>query len=611
MMQPKTFECAEATTALAMPDRHVPPPKDDKHVREDSAPAPGTRSEGSPSAPKEEKSTTSKDERDHPTAKKEHAVPSPKEGKSPPPPAKGDAAPPPKAEDRPATLAKGDKPGPHSKEDNAPSTGRVDSPPPPAKEEKSGPAGKTEHPSSPQLKEEKAALTSDPIPIGAKEEKIGLSIKPEHSHISSQEEKADAAAGKAEPSMATPKEEKGPPQRKSDPTPTGAKEDKAAPTTRPEPAPPSPPAAPTLPPPASPPTTTAGPTTATGDDRFESGAPEEIPPEVLNQRICDFHLRLEGSPLESVIARFQKELETVGIVRLQPRFYLSDEWGVNDGSVAIALPFYLADERLRRIQEKKGGIVEGSAPEDILRYLRHEMGHVVNYAYRLYETEEWTSLFGPMARPYVDTYRSVPFSPDFVRHLPGNYAQKHPDDDWAETFAVWMTPGLDWRDLYSDAPGALRKLEYCDRIIKTIRNQDPAVTIIDVEGKVDDLVITLQEFYGALELDGVSLPRSLDGDLRGIFSPWAQAVAGVDKTRRGSGAALLRRNLDLIANTVYGWTGVDSGLLCTLLAHLAKRAETLGLTYPMAERDTVLMQVTAFLTTLAMNYSYKGTFIAT
>lgn len=370
------------------------------------------------------------------------------------------------------------------------------------------------------------------------------------------------------------------------------------------------PVRPTRPGEPTPPARPAAPDPALADDRFESGPAEDIPPEVLNRRICDFHLRLEGSPLEPVIARFRQELAAHGIVRLEPRFYLSDEWGVSDGSVAIAIPFYLADDRLRRIQQRKGGIVEGIDPEDILRYLRHEMGHVVNYAYRLYETEEWTRLFGPMARPYIDSYRSVPFSMDFVRHLPGNYAQKHPDDDWAETFAVWMTPGLDWHDLYSDAPGALRKLQYCDATLTALRDRDPDVIVVDLDGKVDDLAITLQEFYGPPELEGVPLPRSLDGDLRGIFAPWAGIWTPPDQGRRGSGAALLRRNLDLLANTVYRWTGVEPEVLAPLLAHLARRAQTLDLAYPMAERDTVLMQLAAFVTTLAMNYTYKGTFIA-
>ena len=148
---------------------------------------------------------------------------------------------------------------------------------------------------------------------------------------------------------------------------------------------------------------------------------------------------------------------------MRPRFYLSTEWGVPFDTVAIAIPFYLARPDLTALHAERVGHVEGFDRADILRYLRHEMGHVVNYAYRLYDDEEWVEQFGSITQPYVEEYRPEPFSRRYVRHLPGWYAQKHPDEDWAETFAVWMTPGLDWRTEYGGWPEALAKLEYCDR----------------------------------------------------------------------------------------------------------------------------------------------------
>ena len=127
-------------------------------------------------------------------------------------------------------------------------------------------------------------------------------------------------------------------------------------------------------------------------------------------------------------------------------------------TVAIAIPFYLARADLTAIHAERAGHIEGFDRADILRYLRHEMGHVVNYAYRLHETEEWVEQFGSITQPYLDEYRLEPFSRRYVRHLPGWYAQKHPDEDWSETFAVWMTPGLNWRDEYLEWPEALAKL---------------------------------------------------------------------------------------------------------------------------------------------------------
>src|SRR4029078_1632315 len=170
------------------------------------------------------------------------------------------------------------------------------------------------------------------------------------------------------------------------------------------------------------------------------------------------------------------ELRNVGLTRVRPRFYLSTEWGVPFETVAIAIPFYLARPELTALHAERVGLVEGLGRADILRYLRHEMGHVVNYAYRLYESEEWVERFGAITQPYEDDYRPEPFSRRFVRHLPGWYAQKHPDEDWAETFAIWMTPRFDWRAAYADWPDALAKLDYCHRTMAMLKERDPDVT---------------------------------------------------------------------------------------------------------------------------------------
>src|SRR5205807_2605870 len=161
--------------------------------------------------------------------------------------------------------------------------------------------------------------------------------------------------------------------------------------------------------------------------------------------------------------------------KLQPHFYLSTEWGVPFGTVAVAIPFYLARPDLTVMQAERAGFVEGISRADILRYLRHEMGHVVNYAYMLYDDAEWVERFGSITQPYEDEYRPEPFSRRFVRHLPGWYAQKHPDEDWAETFAVWLTPGRNWQEDYASWPTALAKLTFCDRRMKELSDREPAV----------------------------------------------------------------------------------------------------------------------------------------
>jgi len=147
---------------------------------------------------------------------------------------------------------------------------------------------------------------------------------------------------------------------------------------------------------------------------------------LLGTPIRDLGLEIAGTELEPVIAEFRAELAAVGIAKLTPHFYLSTEWGVPFDTIAIGIPFYLARPDLTALQAERIGHLEGVGRAELLRYLRHEMGHVVNYAYRWYERDDWISAFGAITVPYLEDYRPQPFSRNFVRHLPGWYAQKHP-----------------------------------------------------------------------------------------------------------------------------------------------------------------------------------------
>jgi hypothetical protein len=104
--------------------------------------------------------------------------------------------------------------------------------------------------------------------------------------------------------------------------------------------------------------------------------------------IRDLGLKIEGTRLEPICHDFLAELERAGIRRLRPRLYLSTEWGVPFDTVSIAIPFYLTRDDLTALHGDRTGHVEGFSRADIFRYLRHEMGHVVNYAYKLYDDPE-------------------------------------------------------------------------------------------------------------------------------------------------------------------------------------------------------------------------------
>ncbi len=319
----------------------------------------------------------------------------------------------------------------------------------------------------------------------------------------------------------------------------------------------------------------------------------------LSVPIAKLGLTIPGSALEPILADFAAELERVGIRRVKPVFYLSTEWGVPFDTVAIAIPFYLARPELAKLQVERTGFVEGLNAADILRYLRHEMGHVINYAYKLYERPDWTQHFGSIDADYVEEYRPQPFSHRFVNHLPGWYAQKHPDEDWAETFAVWMTPGRDWRTEYADWPVALDKLRYCDVIMAELKDQEPLVTAEDLDEDVSELAHTLDELYGPDDATPDDLPPGLDGALRTIFE---DDGAG----ERKPASALIRQLEQEIMADVYRWTGHFPERTRRLLRHLAARADDLHLTYAQPTRAAV--GLTALVTALAMNHVQHGSY---
>jgi hypothetical protein len=339
---------------------------------------------------------------------------------------------------------------------------------------------------------------------------------------------------------------------------------------------------------------------------------DESDNQLLATPIRELGLAIEGSRLEPLIGLFRQELREAGIVRLQPDFYLSTEWGVSFGTISIGIPFYLARHDLIALHEKQTGYVEGSGRGDLLRYLRHEMGHVVNYAYRLYTRPDWSEQFGSMEKEYLEEYRPEPFCLRYVRHLPGWYAQKHPDEDWAETFAVWMTPRYDWRSAYSHWPAALTKLAFCERTMEGLNERDPDVTTIDRDEDVSDLTYTLQAFYDRLsgvDERGEPFSPGLDGALQSIFEAFGDREDVSSKAKRLPAANLIRRmELDLVAN-VYRWTGHFPERTRPLLRHLAERAEQLNQAYPADCEAETITALTTLVTVLAMNHVLRGSYM--
>src|SRR5579863_5408553 len=217
--------------------------------------------------------------------------------------------------------------------------------------------------------------------------------------------------------------------------------------------------------------------------------------QLLRLRMCDLRLDLHRSPLKRHVDRLYSELNERGI-RFRPHVWLSEEWFSPDGIPGIAVPFYLAHPRLMRLERKMTRAVEGSNANWLMRILRHEAGHAIDSAYRLRRRAHWRALFGEASRPYRDRYRVRPASRRHVQHLGDWYAQSHPTEDFAETFAVWLAPRSDWQRRYAAWP-ALRKLHFVEQLADELSEQPPPVRS---RQRVEPLYVdqrTLEQYFRA------------------------------------------------------------------------------------------------------------------
>src|SRR5256885_6442933 len=247
--------------------------------------------------------------------------------------------------------------------------------------------------------------------------------------------------------------------------------------------------------------------------------------QLLERRISKLGLKLEGTTLEPLIKQLYDELSAKGLA-FHPPTHIGDEWFVPIGIPAIFVPFFLVHDRLRALERSMMLEVEGETPEWFMKLMRHEAGHAYMYAYRRTRKKKWQELFGQTSREETpDSCRPRPFSRSYVMHLEDWYAQSHPDEDFAETFAVWLTPGLDWRKRYARWR-ALQKLEYVDELMKSLAGKPPPHMPEYQFADYDCLNVKLKTYYARKrKLYADTYPDFYDADLRQPFAAPARIKA--------------------------------------------------------------------------------------
>ncbi|MEZ6069819.1 MAG: putative zinc-binding metallopeptidase [Pirellulales bacterium] len=314
--------------------------------------------------------------------------------------------------------------------------------------------------------------------------------------------------------------------------------------------------------------------------------------------MCDLSVVIEGTQVEPRVDRLYEELARHN-VRLRPHCWISEEWFSPDGIPGIAIPFYLAHPRLAKLEQRQMYEVEGGSHDWCMRILRHEAGHAVETAYRLGRRRKWQQLFGKASKPYPEFYRPKPYSRSFVLHLESWYAQSHPSEDFAETFAVWLNPNSAWRRRYKGWP-AMKKIAYVDELMTELAGTAPPVRSRREVDPLHRLTKTLREHYTAKkEHYGVDVPAVYDRDLRRLFSDLPRDA------KRETAAAFLRRIGPQLRSSVAEWTGEHSYTVDQVLRETIARCRQLQLRTNRPESRGI-RDATIFLTVQTMNFVHSG-----
>ncbi len=319
--------------------------------------------------------------------------------------------------------------------------------------------------------------------------------------------------------------------------------------------------------------------------------------ELLDVRICDLGVKIEGTWLERQIQQLHNELARRGL-RFRPHCWLSNEWFAPDGVPGIAIPFYLAHPRLRKLEDRMMYEVEGGNRTLCMQLLRHECGHTFENAFQLGRRVRWRKIFGHPSRPYPKSYRPRPVSKRYVLHLDWWYAQSHPSEDFAETFAVWLRPNISWKKRYEGWP-VLKKLYYVEELMEDLSRKRPSKRSRKFVEPVSQIRTTLREYYANKQARYTGdYPDFYDRDLARLFPDPYQPG------KYTTAAAYLRRTTADLRRVVAEWTGEPAYVVNLVIKDMRKRCRELGLLMTRPHEE-LRVEVAIMLTMQTMNFVHS------
>lgn len=325
--------------------------------------------------------------------------------------------------------------------------------------------------------------------------------------------------------------------------------------------------------------------------------------DLLETRLCDLNLSIENSEIFPDIQKFQAELKEKGL-EFEPHIYIGDEWFSPAGKNAISVPFYLCHPRLKSLEKSIMLDVEGENPDQCMKLLRHEAGHCFDHNFGFSRRAKWRKLFGNPSQDYSpETYMPRPYSRSFVQNLDNWYAQAHPDEDFAETFAVWLSTNRSWKQEYRKWPIALAKLEYIDALAISVVGRRGTRVKGNLPYDIRRSRLTLEKYYQRRRKESAEeYPDFFDADLKRIFS-------GEKKLPLSSSSAssFMFRNRREIIESVSFWTGAKKFTITNLVRKLSLRCESLDLRIG-REESLLHLEIAAYLATLVTHYLFTGKF---